>query len=141
MKKDSVLGFFLMGTFLVTAIPGMLSAEEEAKEPKRVMIEQKIAGNIAYVDSNFMSVEYAEDKDGVHEMAFKITQPVKLLRVRDFGTLKAGDRVEVAYEETQEEYEAPQPDGSTAKAMKVIDRKPKSITFVRSARQALVSES
>ena len=115
-------------------------AKKDEKDNK-IVVSKTTTGTVSYIDARYISVVYQTDeKEGVeYEIGFHLNEGVKLERFKDIGQINRGDTVELTYDEVQEEYEAKSNDGTSKTEMRILERKPRVITFVRPAKPELSS--
>jgi len=101
-------------------------AQETAEAPKTETVSKTVTGIVSGISYNFIAVMFGQDEKGevAQEMAFNVDKSVKIEHKSDIGSIKAGDTVSVAYEETTQ---------TSKDGVKTSKRMAKAITFLRPA--------
>jgi hypothetical protein len=103
------------GFFLVCAMAAGMSAsafavepakaKQQALEEKPLVAEAKITGEVAAASSSGIAVQFGSTSAGAKEIYLPLNEKTKFQRFLNPSQLKAGDTVQVVYEQTYKEPE------------------------------------
>lgn len=138
-KRNNWLIFSLMALYLTFF--GFISLTHGEEEENKVHVETKeISGEVGgMIFPRFISITYKKEEGVAYDKALNISEEVELVRFKDLKSLSLGDSVRVEYEESTQEVEEIQPDGSVETKTKILNRVATKITFLRPASDTLRS--
>ena len=137
-KRNNRLIFGLMVLYLTFF--GLISISYGEKEEQKIKVETKeISGIVGGVSFKSISISLSKEEGVDYEQAFKIDENVELKRIKSIKSIAPGDTVSVEYEESTQDQEEVQPDGSVEIKTRLINRVAKVITFLRPASDSLRS--
>ncbi|MFH1837850.1 MAG: hypothetical protein ABH862_07050 [Candidatus Omnitrophota bacterium] len=145
-----LLVFVMLETFVVAQKEENISAdvkqvyigpkypakEKEIDEEDITVTTKKFKGQVALIRPGYLSIvdKKNKEKGSVHAVDFRIDESkIELSRVKSLDEIKVGDTIEIECEETRREYEKEKKDGSKEKAVNLMGRVVKKVTFVSSA--------
>jgi hypothetical protein len=131
------LGLMLV---IIAGITGVSLAADvaETNQPKKVIKEKIIEGQVVAISPNFLAINYGVDKKSSYEMALVIDKDTKVERKKTLKEINPGDGVWVKYAEISEVSKVTV-NGEEKSKTRVLNRLVKVIRFMNAAPKGLQS--